>query len=135
MHYSILCQVLKTFLHPCPVENTSQKCIWPQAYLQMEMDEQFKKFLTINTHKGLYQYKSLVFGISSAPVLWQRAMDQVLQGIPGTQCYLDDIIVTGKDDTDHLQILQRVLMRLCMEEPTNKNVSSLSVGFLTEVMR
>ncbi|KAF7686487.1 hypothetical protein C0J45_22906 [Silurus meridionalis] len=43
-----------------------------------------------------------------------RAMDQVLQGIPGTQCYLDDIIVTGKDDTDHLRNLQRVLMRLCV---------------------
>ncbi|XP_026065967.1 uncharacterized protein K02A2.6-like [Carassius auratus] len=84
-----------------------------QAYLQMEMDEKSKKFLTINTHKGLYQYNRLVFGIASAPALWQRAMDQVLQGIPGTQCYLDDIIVTGKDDSDHLQNLQRVLMRLC----------------------
>ncbi|GAA6089209.1 uncharacterized protein K02A2.6-like, partial [Tachysurus ichikawai] len=40
-------------------------------------------------------------------------MDQVLQGIPGTQCYLDDIIVTGKDDADHLQNFQRVLTRLC----------------------
>ncbi len=84
-----------------------------QAYLQMEIDEQSNKFLTINAHKGLYQYNRLVFGIASAPALWQRAMDQVLQGIPGTQCYLDDIIVTGKDDTDHLQNLQRVLMRLC----------------------
>ncbi|RXN24195.1 Transposon Tf2-9 poly [Labeo rohita] len=75
-----------------------------QACLEMEMDEQSKKFLTIKTHEGLYQYNHIVFGIASAPALWQRAMDQVLQGIPGTQCYLDDI-VTGKDDTDHLQNL------------------------------
>lgn len=84
-----------------------------QAYLQMEMDEQSKKFLTINTHKGLYQCNCLVFRIASALALWQRAMDKVLQGIPGMQCYLDNIIVTGKDDSDHLQNLQRVLTRLC----------------------
>ncbi|KAI5609950.1 arachidonate 15-lipoxygenase, partial [Silurus asotus] len=74
-----------------------------QAYLQMEIDEKSKKFLTINCQKGLYQYNRLVFGIASAPALWHTAMDQVLQGIPGAQCYLDDIIVTEKDDTDHME--------------------------------
>ncbi|KAJ8366188.1 hypothetical protein SKAU_G00150190 [Synaphobranchus kaupii] len=39
-------------------------------------------------------------------------MDQGLQGIPGTQCYLDDIIVTGADDETHLANLQAVLSRL-----------------------
>lgn len=83
-----------------------------QAYLQMEMDAESKKFLTINTHKGLFQYNRLVFGIASAPAVWQRAIDQVLQGIPGTQCYLDDIIVTGQDDSSHLANLEAVLNRL-----------------------
>ncbi|XP_061152316.1 uncharacterized protein K02A2.6-like [Syngnathus typhle] len=83
-----------------------------QAYLQMEMDESSRKYLTINTHKGLYQYNRLVFGITSAPAIWQRAMDQVLQGIPGTQCYLDDIIVTGWDKESHLQNLNAVLTKL-----------------------
>ncbi|XP_063775437.1 uncharacterized protein K02A2.6-like [Pseudophryne corroboree] len=80
-----------------------------QAYLQMEIEEASKKYLTINTHKGLLQYNRLVFGLSSAPALWQRAMDQE---IPGTQCYLDDIIVTGKDDVDHLNNFEKVLTRL-----------------------
>lgn len=83
-----------------------------QAYLQMEVEESSRKFLTINTHKGLYQYNRLVFGVASAPAIWQRAMDQVLQDIPGTQCYLDDILVTGKDDENHFQNLSKVLTRL-----------------------
>ncbi|RXN18775.1 Transposon Tf2-9 poly [Labeo rohita] len=41
-----------------------------------------------------------------------RAMDQVLQGCPGTQCYLDDIIVTGENDSIHLENLACVLKRL-----------------------
>jgi hypothetical protein len=81
-----------------------------QAYSQMEMEGSSRQYLTINTTKG--QYNRLVFGISSAPAIWQRAMDQVLQGISGTQCYLDDIIVTGVDDETHLTNLQRVLSRL-----------------------
>ncbi|XP_053728751.1 uncharacterized protein K02A2.6-like [Synchiropus splendidus] len=84
-----------------------------QAYLQMEVEESSREFLTINTHKGLFQYNRLVFGVASAPAIWQRAMDQVLHDIPGTQCYLDDIIVTGKNDDDHLQNLSRVLTKLC----------------------
>lgn len=83
-----------------------------EAYLQMEMEEDSKVLLTINTHKGLYCYNRLVFGISSAPALWHRAMDQVLQGCPGTQCYLDDIIVTGENYSIHLENLACVLMRL-----------------------
>lgn len=39
-------------------------------------------------------------------------MDQVLQGCPGTQCYLDDIIVTGDSDNSHLENLAQVLKRL-----------------------
>ena len=34
-----------------------------QAYLQMEMEEASRKLLTINTHKGLFQYNRLVFGV------------------------------------------------------------------------
>ncbi|XP_032879397.1 uncharacterized protein K02A2.6-like [Amblyraja radiata] len=83
-----------------------------QAYLQMEVEEVSRHYLTINTHKGLYRYNRLVFGVASAPAMWQRAMEQVLQGIPGTQCYLDDILITGRTVEEHLSNLERVLGRL-----------------------
>ena len=83
-----------------------------QAYYQMEVTEESKKYLTINTHKGLFQYNRLVFGVTSSPAIWQRAIDQVLQGIPGTQCILDDMIVSGKTDKEHLENLESVLKRV-----------------------
>ena len=80
------------------------------AYLQMEVEDECRKLLTINTHKGLYQFNRLPFGVASAPVIWQRKMEQVLQGIPHTQCMLDDILVAGGQD--HLEIVEMVLQRL-----------------------
>ena len=67
------------------------------AYQQVELDVDSHKYLTIiiNTHKGLYRYKRLPFGVSSAPAIFQRIMDQLLQGVKFTVCCLDDILVSG----------------------------------------
>ena len=83
-----------------------------QAYLQMEVDDNTQKILTIHTHKGLYLFKRLAFGVASAPAIWQRTMEQILQGIPMTRCLLDDIVVTGKSLDDHCTNLDKVLERL-----------------------
>ena len=83
-----------------------------QAYNQLEMNDNFKSYLTINTHKVLYSYNRLVFGISASPSIWQCTMDQVLKGIPNTSCILDDIIIPGKTDDEHLKTLEAVLQRL-----------------------
>ena len=83
-----------------------------QAYLQLLLDEESSKLVTVNTHRGLYQYLRLPFGMASAPVLFQKTMDTVLQGIPNVICYIDDILVTGANDDEHLRNLGRVLERL-----------------------
>ena len=83
-----------------------------QAYHQMEVEEKFQHLLTITTHKGLYRYRRLPFGISSAPALFQRSMEQILQGIPGVVAFMDDIELTGATAEEHLDRLGQVLQRL-----------------------
>ena len=83
-----------------------------QAYQQLILEEESQKYVTINTHKGLYQYTRLPYGVASAPAIFQRVMDSILQGIPHVICYIDDILVTGSDDEDHLSNLSQVLQRL-----------------------
>ena len=39
-------------------------------------------------------------------------MDTVLQGLPKVICYLDDILVTGSTEEEHLTNVERVLERL-----------------------
>ena len=82
------------------------------AYNQVELDLDSQKYLTINTHKGLYTYKRLPFGIKSAPSIFQRLMENLLQGLPHVSVYIDNIIITGKTQAEHLQNLESVLSRL-----------------------
>ena len=66
----------------------------------------------INTHKGLFRYTGLPFGISSAPGIFQKAMETLLQGIPHVTVYIDDILITGETEADYLQTLDKVLEHL-----------------------
>jgi hypothetical protein len=81
------------------------------AYQQLELTEESKQYLVVNTLKGLYKYHRLSYGVSTAPSIFQRTMDQILQGIEGVQCYLDDILIASKK-ADHLAKVRLVLERL-----------------------
>ncbi len=52
------------------------------AYQQVLVDEESQKFLTINTQRGLFTYQRLPFGVASAPAIFQRIMEGLVQGIP-----------------------------------------------------
>ena len=83
-----------------------------QAYQQLPLEEDSKKYVVINTHRGLFRYTRLPFGISSAPGIFQRVIESILQGIDGVVIYLDDILITGQTKEAHLTALEKVLSRL-----------------------
>ena len=60
----------------------------------------------------MYCYTQLPFGIASAPAIFQNAMDSILQGLQHIICYLNDILVTGTTEEEHLQNVDAVLRRL-----------------------
>ena len=70
-----------------------------QAYQQLRLDEGSRKYVVINTHKGLSGIATcLPYGISSAPGIFQKAMEGLLQGIPHVT---DDILITGETEAEH----------------------------------
>ena len=44
------------------------------AYQQLSLDTESRKLVTINTHKGLFQFTHLSFGVASALVVFQRTI-------------------------------------------------------------
>ena len=83
-----------------------------QAYQQIPLDQESRKYVVINTHRGLFQYNRLPFGVSSAPGIFQRVMESVLAGLPGVIVYLDGILITGSSGEEHLATLEKVLQHL-----------------------
>jgi len=81
------------------------------AYQQMVLEEPCP-YVTINTQRGLCKYLCIPLGVSSAPAVFQKAMDTILQGLPQAICYLDNILVTGSTPEEHLKNLAEVLDRL-----------------------
>ena len=56
----------------------------------------------------------LPFGVASAPAVFERTMDIILQGLDVVVSYIDDVLVTGKTYGDHLCNLAKVLQRMNM---------------------
>ena len=67
------------------------------------LDENSRKYTTINMQKGLFQYTRMPFGVSSAPAIFRSITNSILIDIPGVCCYLDDILVTGGTEAAHLE--------------------------------
>lgn len=57
--------------------------------------------LVVNTPAGLFQYQRMPYGIASAPAIFQKYLEQLLQGIDGCGNYLDDIIISAPNIKEH----------------------------------
>ena len=73
-----------------------------QAYQQLKLDATSQKYLVINTHRRLFRYTRLPFGVSSAPGIFQRVMEDLLRDIPGVVVYLDDILISSPTEDDQI---------------------------------
>ena len=79
------------------------------AYQQLLLDNESREYLTVNTHSGLFQPTRLQFGVHSASGVFQREMEKRLSHKPFTSVRVDDILVSGRSDAEHLSNLKAVL--------------------------
>ena len=82
------------------------------GFWQIPLSPESRPFTTFVTPFGRYSFNKLPFGISSAPELFQKRMNTVLDGLEGFTCLMDDVLVFGKDQAEHDQRLKKVLERI-----------------------
>ncbi len=58
---------------------------------------------------GHYQFEVLPFGLTNAPVTFQRCMNELFQHLDFVAVYLDDILIFSNSSDEHLQSLDTVL--------------------------
>ena len=102
------------------------------AYQQIELEEDSRQYVVVNTHKGLYRYTRLPYGIASAPAIFQNVMESLLSDIPGVGIYLDDLLITGKSAEEHDRNVEQVLDKL---EKSNMRLKFHKCSFSQDEVR
>lgn len=71
--------------------------------MQIPLHPESRNLSSFIAHTGMY--KGMAFGLSSAPICFQKIMTTILASCPGVVIYLDDIVVHWPDvatDDDRL---------------------------------
>ncbi|KAK3099399.1 hypothetical protein FSP39_003829 [Pinctada imbricata] len=104
------------------------------GFWQCQMHENDREKTAFSTHKGLFQFKVMPFGLCNAPATFERLMELVLRGLIWERClcYIDDVVVFGNSFETALKNLEIVLKRL--RKANLKLKPSKCVLFQTEVL-
>ncbi|KAJ8332651.1 hypothetical protein SKAU_G00424400 [Synaphobranchus kaupii] len=89
-----------------------------QGYLQVPLHTDSRNLTAFITHKGVFRYKRMAFGLSSAPSCFQKIMASIFAGIPGVAIYLDDIVVHGATAESHDERLHSVFSAMAKHHLT-----------------
>ena len=82
------------------------------GFWQIPLAESSRLLTTFITPFGRFCFNKMPFGISSAPEHFQRRMSEILEGLPGVVCLMDDILIYGKDKKQHGINLATALNRI-----------------------
>ncbi|KAE8228141.1 hypothetical protein CF326_g6939 [Tilletia indica] len=82
-----------------------------RGYHQMGVKETDRWKTAFICHRGLYQYKTVPFGLKNAPSVFQRLMDRILGSLRWSHAvvYIDDIVVASDSITEHVKALDTLL--------------------------
>ena len=84
-----------------------------KGYWQIPLSPEFMEKTAFSAPDGLYQFRTLPFGLFGAPAMFQRLMDRVLRPHAAfAAAYLDDVIIHSDSWAQHLRHVAAVLESL-----------------------
>lgn len=110
------------------------------GYWQVEMSEEDKEKTAFITHKGLYEFNVMPFGLCNAPGTFQRLMNYVLQDFLGkfVAVYIDDIIIYSKtfeQHVDHIRLVFDALRKATLKIKLKKGYFCFpNIAFLGHIV-
>lgn len=81
------------------------------GYWSVPLDKDSQLLTAFNSPFGRFCFKRLPFGLKTSQDVFQRAMDKILDGLPGIVTIADDIVVYGKNVKEHDENLHRLMQR------------------------
>lgn len=100
------------------------------GYWHLMLDDESSLLTTFQTPFGRYRWRRLPFGLSVSSEIFQKHLNQALDGLSNTLCIADDVLVYGVGDTweeacqNHDLVFERLLQR-CLEQGMKLNIDKL----------
>ena len=82
------------------------------GFWQIQLAPESSKLTTFITPFGRFAFNRLPFGITSAPEYFQRKMSEILSGLEGVVCLIDDVLIYGNTEEQHHQRLKAALTKI-----------------------
>ena len=82
------------------------------GFWQIPLAKKSQQLTTFLTPFGRYHFTKMPFGISSALEHFQKRMTEILTGLDGVLCLMDEILVFGQNEQEHNERLTRVLKQI-----------------------
>ncbi|GBM44408.1 hypothetical protein AVEN_139041-1 [Araneus ventricosus] len=82
------------------------------GFRQIMLHPESSGLTTFITPFGRFKFKSLPFGISSAPEVCQKRIRECLKGLNRVVGLMDEFVVYGETEQKHYERLYQVLQRL-----------------------
>lgn len=79
------------------------------GFWQIPLSEESKHLTTFITPFGRFAFNRLPFGITSAPEVFSRIIQNLLRGLDGIVCHMDDILIFGSTRAEHNRRLRATL--------------------------
>ena len=83
-----------------------------KAYFQIALHKSSRYITAFNTPFGIYQWCCLNMGLCASSEIFQKIMEEILEGLPGQFSISDDLCVFGADEKEHRENVMAVLDRL-----------------------
>ena len=99
-----------------------------KGYWQVGLTERSKPLTAFETPRGLFQFRTMPFGLVDSGATFCRLMRIILSNLPNVDSFVDDMWIFTKTWKDHMTSLRQVLDRLRSAKLTAKP-SKCMIGY------
>jgi hypothetical protein len=83
-----------------------------KGYWQVKMKDCDKMYTAFTTHRGLFQFNVMPFGLVTAPAVFTKIMRKLLGGAECVHNFLDDVLAHTPTWQQHLSVLRDLFVRI-----------------------
>ena len=102
------------------------------GFWHVKLEEESSYLTTFNTPFGRYRWVRMPFGLCSAPEVFQRKMNELIEGLTGIEVIADDFLIYGCGNTTKEAIIDHdikliTFLNVCQQKNIHLNIDKFKL--------